>query len=208
MSSVKAERIPATERREQILEAASRVFGERGYVGATTDQVARAAGISQPYVVRLFGTKENLFIEVFKRAFDKLFEAFRQAIAESKRLGEEGLERRRRIGSTYADLVTDRGILLSLMQGFISGQEPKISEFARTCFLEVYQLLRDEGEFDPEEAVQTLARGMLFNTLLAMRMVEECSSGDECALELLMQTFGVKFEMVVGSVSQSAKNPG
>ncbi|MBN8883980.1 MAG: helix-turn-helix transcriptional regulator, partial [Salana multivorans] len=44
-----------SERRELVLSAAAEVFGERGYVGATTDAVARAAGVSQPYVVRMFG---------------------------------------------------------------------------------------------------------------------------------------------------------
>ena len=40
-----SDRIPATERREQILEAAAGVFGEQGYAGATTDRIARQAGI-------------------------------------------------------------------------------------------------------------------------------------------------------------------
>ena len=41
------QRLPAAERREQMLNAASIVFGERGYTGATTDAVAKAAGVSQ-----------------------------------------------------------------------------------------------------------------------------------------------------------------
>ncbi|MCU1580821.1 MAG: TetR/AcrR family transcriptional regulator, partial [Microbacteriaceae bacterium] len=53
-------RMRAEDRRELILEAATRVFGDRGYIGATTNLVAVAAGVSQPYVVRIFGTKEKL----------------------------------------------------------------------------------------------------------------------------------------------------
>ncbi len=55
-------RLTSDQRRESILEAATVVFGERGYHGATTDAIASAAGISQAYVVRMFGSKEELFI--------------------------------------------------------------------------------------------------------------------------------------------------
>src|ERR1700754_4481418 len=76
-------RMRSQDRRELILEAATAVFGERGYGGATTDAVARAAGVSQPYVVRMFGTKEALFLEVLHRALDKLLAAFRGALRDT-----------------------------------------------------------------------------------------------------------------------------
>ena len=44
--SAPGQRLPAAERREQMLNAASIVFGERGYAGTTTDAVAKAAGVS------------------------------------------------------------------------------------------------------------------------------------------------------------------
>src|ERR1700710_507693 len=75
-------RMTAVERREAILDAASAVFGQRGYFGATTDQVARAAGISQPYVVRMFGSKEALFLAVIERAKSSLLQSFRAALAD------------------------------------------------------------------------------------------------------------------------------
>ena len=75
-----APRMKAAERRELILEAATAVFGARTYVGTTTDEIARAAGVSQPYVVRLFGTKEKLFIEVVERAYARVIAEFRAAL--------------------------------------------------------------------------------------------------------------------------------
>ena len=48
-------------RREEILAAAVEEFGEHGYHGGSTEGIARRAGISQPYVFRLFGTKQELF---------------------------------------------------------------------------------------------------------------------------------------------------
>ena len=65
-----AERLTAPERREQILEAAVTVFAERGYEGASTDVIARMAGISQPYLFRLFGTKRELIVATVRRCFE------------------------------------------------------------------------------------------------------------------------------------------
>jgi len=128
-------RMRAEDRRELILEAATAVFGERGYVGTTTDAVAKAAGVSQPYVVRMFGTKEALFLEVLHRALDRLLVTFRAALADGIAAGESGLDVGHRIGMAYADLLTDRGLLLSLMHAFILGSDPVIGKAAREGFL-------------------------------------------------------------------------
>jgi TetR/AcrR family transcriptional regulator len=74
-------RMGAEERRALVLEAATEVFGQYGYAGTTTDRVAAAAGVSQPYVVRIFGTKEKLFIAVLNRDLTRLMTAFRAALA-------------------------------------------------------------------------------------------------------------------------------
>lgn len=192
------ERIPATERRELILAAASRVFGERGYAGATTDQVAQAAGISQPYVVRMFGTKENLFLEVLERALNKLTTVFRAVISEPRPAGAQGAQDLlTRLGSAYVDLVEDRGILLSLMQAFITGHDPVIGAKARAGFLSIYRILRDEAGFDAEGTRDFLAHGMLFNTLLAIRL-PDVFDDDEAARELMEFTFRSKLGLVLG----------
>jgi TetR/AcrR family transcriptional regulator len=172
MSSVTTLEAPATrmkseERRELILAAAAGVFGERGYVGATTDAVAKAAGVSQPYVVRMFGTKSALFQEVLHRSLERLVGGFRQEIAEYEAAkGELQLC----IGKRYVELLSDRGLLLSLMQGFMLGADPEIGPVVREGFMDVYRLLRDEAGFAPEEATRFLEGGMLINTLVGLRM--------------------------------------
>jgi AcrR family transcriptional regulator len=191
-----ADRIPAAERREQILAAASHVFGQRGYAGATTDQVAQAAGISQPYVVRMFGSKENLFVEVLNRARVRLLDAFRAVLADAAAASLPREELVASLGRAYADLIEDRGIVLSLMQGFVIGHEPVIGATARAGFVEIYRLLRDEGGFTAEEAMSFLAHGMLFNTLVALRLTDHYGE-DASADELLACTFGTKLETVL-----------
>src|SRR4051794_41879754 len=86
---VTTERKTKEERREEILDAAFAVFAEEGLHGSSTEEVARRAGISQPYVFRLFGTKKDLFMAVVGRCFRRTLARF-QGAAEGKR-GDEGL---------------------------------------------------------------------------------------------------------------------
>jgi AcrR family transcriptional regulator len=59
-------RLKADERRGVILEAAAEVFADRGYLGASVDRIAEAAGISPPVIYRHFGSKKELYIELLQ----------------------------------------------------------------------------------------------------------------------------------------------
>lgn len=172
--------MPAAQRRELILAAAAKVFGERGYVGATTDAVAREAGVSQPYVVRMFGSKAALFEAVLTRSLDRLIEMFRDAPAEleQQRVDDPDAGLVHCIGRNYVDLLRDRGILLSLMQAFMLGADPEIGPVARAGWMRVYRCLRDDLGLTPEEAVGVLDRGMLINTLVGLRLAADWDEAD------------------------------
>ncbi|RIQ30095.1 TetR/AcrR family transcriptional regulator [Jiangella rhizosphaerae] len=176
------QRLPAAERRESILAAATVVFGERGYAGATTDQIATAAGISQAYVVRTFGSKETLFVEVARRAVGRIEAAFRSAIE-----ADDGRPVDQRLGQAYLELIADRGILLALLHIFSLGNDPAIGPVGREGFLTIYRLVRDEAGLAPEDASHFLAEGMLINTVLALQL-HDCDDPD--ALELVTQACG------------------
>lgn len=203
-------RIPAAERRELILQAATEVFAERGYAGATTDQIAKAANISQPYVVRMFGTKEALFLEASQRALDKIFVVFRRVItdfdagiydAQLAAMGPEGEGTRadklgRLLGMSYVDLIKDRGILMMLMHSFVTGHEPVIGPHSREGFLAMFTMLQVEGGLSAMDVRDFLAHGMLMNTLIGLRMPEVYGS-DPAAAELLECTLGGKLPLVL-----------
>jgi AcrR family transcriptional regulator len=191
------------DRRELILEAATAVFGERGYVGATTDAVARVAGVSQPYVVRMFGTKEALFLEVLQRSLDKLLATFRAAIADTTPPAGADDTLAHRIGRSYADMLVDRGLLLSLMHSFLLGADPAIGAAARHGFLEVYRLLREEAGFSAAEADQFLAHGMMMNTMVGLRMADEYADGDPCARDLLETAMPHKLELLLSTSAET-----
>jgi len=190
-SKTPATRMKSEDRRELILTAATEVFGEFGYVGTTTEKVAQAAGVSQPYVVRMFGTKEKLYLEVIHRALERLLEAFRGALAEES---DKPLDHR--IGLAYVTLMSDRGLLLVLMHAFVLGSDPVIGEAARCGFLEVYEFLRTEAGFDAGQSRQFLANGMLVNTMIGIRMSDEYSA-NPIARELLDESFPEKLDLLL-----------
>src|SRR3954447_6902684 len=91
-----SERKSKEERREEILDAALEVFADQGLHGAATEEIASRAGISQPYVFRLFGTKKELYVAGVARYFRQPFELMQKS-AEGKR-GQQALEA---IGQAY-----------------------------------------------------------------------------------------------------------
>src|SRR6187399_2536433 len=60
-------------RREAVLEAAAAEFSRRGLHGASTDAIAKDAGISQPYLFRLFGTKKELYLATTSKAMEETY---------------------------------------------------------------------------------------------------------------------------------------
>ncbi len=187
-------RLSAGARREQVLAAAADVFGRRGYTGTTTDQVARAAGISQPYVVRMFGTKEALFLEVLERARTALLQVFQDALAAHRDADPTDLAAA--LGDAYTDLVAERGVHLPLMQAFLLGGDPAIGAAARAGFLDVWRFLREEAALSEEAARDFLGQGMLLNVLLGAGM-PSAAADDPDAAALVAAVCGPKLAFVL-----------
>jgi AcrR family transcriptional regulator len=177
-----ARRLSSDERREQIVLAAVGVFGARGYVGATTDEVARAAGVSQPYVVRLFGSKESLFLAAMEEALGRMVAAFRAAIADEA--SDEPIEKR--IGQAYVDLLAVRGLHQTLAHCYLLGAHPVIGPAARQGFARVWRLFRDEAGFGADRAREFMAEGMLISTMIGLRLVDDY--GDDPDITELFHT--------------------
>jgi AcrR family transcriptional regulator len=60
-------RLPAAQRREQLLDVALDLFSRYGYARTTTAQMARAAGVTEPIIYRHFSSKKDLFIALIER---------------------------------------------------------------------------------------------------------------------------------------------
>ena len=74
-----------------MLVAAQAAFARGGLHGTSTEDIAAAAGISQPYLFRLFGTKKKLFVATVERCMEETLELFREAAGELR--GEDALAR-------------------------------------------------------------------------------------------------------------------
>ena len=111
----------ADERRETILEAAERVFAARGLHGTPTMEIAKAAGISQAYLFRLFPTKTELFTALTQRVNDRVHETMAQAAADAKAAGEDVLIA---MGKAYVGLLADRNLLLVQLHSHAAGDDP------------------------------------------------------------------------------------
>src|SRR5919109_3244027 len=102
----------AEERRAAVLEAARHEFAQHGLHGASTEAIARRAGISQPYLFRLFRSKKELFLAVNDACFAEVLEVFRRAAS-----GKSGNDALRAIGDAYKRLIeADREMLQGQLQ--------------------------------------------------------------------------------------------
>jgi AcrR family transcriptional regulator len=160
-------RMTAEERREQILEAALTEFALGGLHGTSTEAIAARAGISQPYLFRLFGTKKELFIAGMERCFDRTVETFRAA-AERNECGDV-LES---MGKAYVEMLGDRELLLAQMQIYASCGDDDIRTAVRRRWGELYREAERLSRAPAEDVRRFFATGMLLNVAAAMDLPE------------------------------------
>jgi AcrR family transcriptional regulator len=154
-------------RRDEVLEAAVPVFAAHGYHGASTVEIAKAAGISQAYVFRLFPTKAELFAAVTDIGNERMTATFREAASAARAAGTDVLDA---MGRAYGDLLErDRDVLLIQLHSQVaSGSEPLVRDAVRRCFAGLYELVERESGATPEELKGWFAHGMLCNVMAAI----------------------------------------
>jgi AcrR family transcriptional regulator len=157
------QRMKAAERREAVLAAAVIEFAARGLAGTSTEDVARRAGISQPYLFRLFPTKKALFLALVDRCFRQVAVAFEAAAAD--RVGEDALEA---MANAYHQLLQDRTLLLLQLQAYAACDDPEIRDATRTGFKQLWALVERLSGLPYERVVMFFAMGMLMNVAAAM----------------------------------------
>jgi AcrR family transcriptional regulator len=153
----------AGQRREAVLASALVEFAERGLHAASTDDIARRAGISQPYLFRLFGTKKELYIASVEQCLGATLAAFERA-AE----GLEGEEALRAMGAAYQDLLADRTMLRAQLQAYAACDDPEIRKAVRRGFGAIMAHVEEASGAKPEEVARWFATGMMLNVVAAM----------------------------------------
>ena len=168
----------AEERREAVLDASLEEFALRGLDGASTEAIAAAAGISQPYVFRLFGTKKELFKAVVARCFRETLELFQRA-AEGKR-GRPALEA---MGRAYREeLLPDKTRLRAQMQAYAACDDVEVRQVVRDGFGDLVAYAERVSGRPTGEITRFFATGMLLNVIVSM----DVQAGEEPWAERLL----------------------
>jgi AcrR family transcriptional regulator len=172
-------RMSADDRRELVLAAATRAFSRGGYAGTSTDAVAKEAGVSQPYVVRIFGTKLALFLEVLDRSCSRIRDAF-EAVLQEGPFDPESDDDWSRLGLAYTELLRDRDLLMVMMHGFSGGDVDEIARCSREGMSRIFATIRSTGCSD-DRAREFIAQGMLLNVMLSIRATEHLDEDPQLA---------------------------
>jgi AcrR family transcriptional regulator len=157
----------AEARRDDILEAAVIEFGAHGLQGTATEAIARRAGVSQPYVFRLFGTKKALFLAAVARGHERILTAFRNAAEEASRAGGEPFAA---MGLAYVSLLADRDELMLTMQSFAACGDPEVAALVRERFGEITRFVASQPGATDELVRAFMAEGMLLNVAAAINL--------------------------------------
>jgi AcrR family transcriptional regulator len=181
MNAATTTRKTAEERREEILAVALEEFGEHGLDGTSTDTIARKAGISQPYLFRLFGTKKELYLESVRRCLSQTLELFEQA-AE----GLHGEEAMNAIGHAYRGLLADRTRLRAQMQAYADCDDDDVREAVRAGFGRLVDYVTTVSGAEPERIRDFFAFGMLLNVFASMDLIDHPAPWAKDLLESCM----------------------
>jgi AcrR family transcriptional regulator len=159
-------RMSADERREEILAVAIVEFALKGLHGTSTETIAERAGVSQPYLFRLFGTKKDLFLAAGMRVMDRVRDLFVQ-VAETH--PENQLEA---MGNAYVDLLEHREDLLMQMQLYAACSDPEIAEQVRQRYLGLWDTVGRHSGAEDDDLREFFAAGMLLNVAVALKLPE------------------------------------
>ena len=167
MNATAAARQTAEERREAILDAALVCFADHGAHGMSTEAIARAVGISQPYIFRLFGTKKELVKATIERCMRGTLEMLHTAAAGLT--GEEALAA---IGEAYGQRVSNPTYLRAQMQSYVACEDDEIREIVSRRFGELVEYVERVSGLPPARVAQAFAHAMLLNVIAMMELRE------------------------------------
>lgn len=176
-------RVPASERRDALIDAAVHEFAHGGLHGAPVDRIARRVGVAQPYVFRLFGSKKELFLAAVERGFQLTAETFTAAAAEyDPAIAKPDADVLKAMGNAYAQLLRSehRDYLMLQHHAYAACDDPEIRERVRALYAglvaHVEQLAGDQ--VDTERIDDFFRYGAWVNVGAALG-VEDMSAGCE-----------------------------
>ncbi len=160
-------RLPAAERREQILDTALAVFAERGYHVGSMNDVAEAAGVTKPVLYQHFSSKRELFVELLRETGTRLQTRIAKATAEASSPREQiemGFD-------AYFDFVGKNTDAFRILFGSGAQRDPEFASFAQeveqSIAASIAQLIVVDGQ--PAADQELLANSIVGMTEAASR---------------------------------------
>jgi AcrR family transcriptional regulator len=180
-------RVPAAERREELIAAAVHEFAHGGLHGTPVERIARRVGVAQPYVFSLFPSKRELFLAALERSFEKVADTFRGAAADfvqerAPRKFEDALEA---MGVAYKQLLrSDTDHLMLQHQSYAACDDEVVRARVRHRYAELVELARELSGADPERLDDFFRHGMALNVAAALGVDEISASSPWVQAEL------------------------
>ncbi|MGW0336626.1 TetR/AcrR family transcriptional regulator [Streptomyces sp. NPDC003011] len=157
----------AEERRETVLRTAIGAFAAKGYFGTTTTEVAKAAGISQAYVYRLFPTKQALFTAVVEHCFVRVRASLEAGAAKAESSAPEAVLHS--MGDAYAHLISDNDLMLVQLHAQAAAvSDPAIREAVRAGYARTVEYVRGASGGSEQQVQEFFAVGMLCHLLVSI----------------------------------------
>jgi len=163
----------ADARRDAIIDAAIAEFAVYGLHGTSTETIARRAGISQPYIFRLFGSKKALFLAALERVCDRIASTFLAAAGATDGAVLEAM------GRSYTTLLAGRDELFLLLQAFAASSDREVRAVAHDRYAALYRLVAARSGAGEEALRQFFAYGMLL-TVAASIDLPQLVGEEEC----------------------------
>jgi AcrR family transcriptional regulator len=173
-------RVPASERRDALIEAAITEFAVSGFHGTPVDRIARRVGVAQPYVFSLFGSKRELFLAAVDRCFTRVGDLMTRGAEEfDPALAREDKTIFQAMGNAYSIALSEKRELLMLqMQAYAACEDPVIRDHVRRGYAQLVQHAGQlaGGQGTQEELDEFFRYGMWLNVAAAMG-VQDLSAG-------------------------------
>ncbi|MCB9845926.1 MAG: TetR/AcrR family transcriptional regulator [Phycisphaeraceae bacterium] len=134
-------RLPAQQRREQLLDCAAKLFSRRGYARTTTAELAKSAGVTEPIIYRHFASKRDLFVALIERAGEETIAAWRRHLKGAKDAAER---LRRLLGENPMVSETGRDPYRVMLQAITVADDPEIHKAIQTHISALHAFLRTE----------------------------------------------------------------
>ena len=174
------QRVPASERRDALIDAAIPEFARGGLHGTPVDRIARRVGVAQPYVFSLFKSKRELFLAAVARGFQRVADDFTRSAQEfDPAIALPDTDVLTAMGKSYVELLdTDRDTLMLQHQAYAACDDEVIRERVRAEYARLVSHVRALTGADDEAIDDFFRYGMWLNVAAAMG-VEDLSIGCE-----------------------------